>query len=112
MKDCALVCDHKFVIHIPSGCNIANLTIVLIAFCHTFNIRYAEDVEEVMEFLQDKLLGLTEKKKHGIAYNNLYRAVTCHQDKISGERTDTASINSDATMLEDQIESQVSLFRC
>jgi hypothetical protein len=112
MKDCALICDHKVVIKIPCGANIANMILVLMAFCHTFNLEYSQEVEDVMELLQDKLLGLSEKKKHGVAYSNLYRSITCQQDKIlNKQQKDAKSTDSDDTRLDDPIESQATLFR-
>jgi hypothetical protein len=65
-----------------------------------------------MELLQDKLLDLSEKTKHGIAYNNLYRAISCQQKKLCQEAVagkETMSVDSDATLL-DIIDTQVTLF--
>jgi hypothetical protein len=73
MEDCALISDQKIIFHFPCGCNLANLALVLISFCHFFNLRFSPLVEDVMEFFQSQLIGLSEKKK---AHCSLFKFVT------------------------------------
>jgi hypothetical protein len=116
MDGCALICDHRVVLNLTKGCNLASILLVLIAFCHTFNVKYSSEVEDVMEFFQDKLVKISEKTKHGVAYMNMYRAISSSQQKILSENDkedDSQTVDSDTTIQHIDIpESQVSLFSC
>lgn len=111
VEDCALVCNGKIVIKARPGFQVPNMVLLLIAFCHVFNVEYNSEVREVMEFLQEKLLGLTEGRKHSTAFTNLFRSITCLQEQVilSGHDSDA---DSDDTRLEgaDTLESQLSVY--
>ena len=118
MTDCALVCNQKVVFHLQCGLNIANMSFVLAAFCHFYNLRYSPLVEDLMEFFQVKLIGLSEKKKYTVALTSVLRAIQGQQEltkqsQIDGvEEMDHVSADSDATRLDYQIDSQVTLLNC
>ena len=76
MKDCALICDHKVVIKIPCGANIANMILVLMAFCHTFNLEYSQEEEDVMELLAARqVAGIVRKEK---TWSSLQQLIQIH----------------------------------
>ena len=112
VDDCALVCNGKIVIKARPGFQILYMILLLIAFCHAFNVEYNSEIKEVMEFLQEKLLGLVEGKKRSTAFTNLFRSITCLQEQVilTGHDSDA---DSDATQLEGPdtlLETQLSLF--
>jgi hypothetical protein len=93
MLACYLLCDNKVVIRLPIGVNLASMLLVLIGFCHLYNVKYASDVQDVMEFFQSSLLGLKERSKGGIQYNNFIREMRRQQeiveDACAGDDDDT-----------------------
>jgi hypothetical protein len=113
-EDCALICNRKIVFKLRAGYTFLNMILTLIAFCHLFVIEYQADVKETMEFLQEKLLGIVERRSHSTAYMNLFRSVTCLQEKIEvtedkdcdGDHDDN---DSDATVDFCDLETQLSV---
>ena len=102
-----LLCDGRVILTLPCGSNLASILLILIGFCHLFGIKYAAEVQDVMEFFQSQLLGISERTRHGVQYNNLYREMTVHMRRVQEERT----VDDDETQLEfGYAESQVSLF--
>ena len=79
--DCALVYNGKIIVRMHTGYQMLNMLLVLIGFCHLFRLEYNQEVRESLEFLQEKLLGIIEKKKHSTAYANLFRSVSCLQEQ-------------------------------
>ena len=113
MEDCAIICDQRIVLKLPCGSNIANLAIVLMAYCHYHNVHYSPLVEDMMEFFQLKLLGLAEKKKHTVALASVLRTLDHRQDDCSSpddDVQDCESMDSDATMLDDVLDTQTAIF--
>ena len=110
MDDCFLICDNKIVVTLPPGCNLVLMLLVLIGFCHVFSIKYASEVQDVMEFFQSKLLGLSEKTKHGVQYNNFFRELS-YQQQILPQKKDDDEYDDDETQLDNgYANTQVSLF--
>ena len=114
MEDCALLCDQKVMLRIPLGSNIASMAMILTAFCHVHQLKFSSEVTEVMEFLQTKLLGISERRKCSVAYTNLFRAVANEEGQAVMEISDSqSSFDSDQTVLagsDDLIHTQVSLY--
>ena len=94
------------------GLEPINMVLVLIGFCHIFKVEYHPEVHNVMEFLQEKHLGISERKTLTMAYMNL-RAVSClealvhvSQDDHNNDHNNDHS--SDFTTL-DPLETQFSI---
>ena len=66
-----------------------------------------------MEFLQEKLWGLVEGKRHSTAFTNLFRSITCLQEQVILTGHDSSDAESDTTHLEgaDTLESQLFIFQ-
>ena len=133
-KECALVCNGKIQFKMHSGFAVINMLLVLIGFCHLFQIEYNPSVKEAMEFMQEKLLGIVETRHHSTAYMNLFRTVSCLQEQREmsvaesegqkkkkfkdndeeeeGIDIDASDGNSDVTVLDGQcdLQTQLSLF--
>ena len=85
MDDCMLISDQKIVCWISSchsGVGVVSIVVLLMAFCHTFNLKFSDEVAEAMEFLQFKLLGLSERKKRSISFQNILRAVALEEEQV------------------------------
>ena len=108
-KDCALICSGKIVLKLNRGFAPINMVLVLIGFCHIFKVEYHPEVRDVMEFLQEKLLGISERKAHTMAYMNLLRAVSCLEAQVHVSQDDhNDDHSSDSTSL-DPLETQFSI---
>ena len=114
MEDCALMCDQKVMLRISLGSNIASMALILTTFCHIHHLKFSSEVTEVTEFLQTKLLGISERRKCSVAYSNLFRAVSNEEGQAVMEISDSqSSFDSDQIVLAgsgDVIQTQVSLY--
>ena len=79
-----LVCEGKVLIK-NIGSRVFSMLLILIAFCHTFNVEFNPEVREAMEFIQERLLGIAEGKKKSTAFVNILRAVSCIQCRTQSE---------------------------
>lgn len=80
------VCN-KTVITVEIGQFVFTSILILLALHYTFELSYNPATQQVLEFLQEKLIGdcLPSKKKMTTAYSNLYRALNCFEQKLSEE---------------------------
>ena len=89
-----IVCNQK-VITEETGYYIFSILLSLICIHYAYSLSYNPASQQVMEFLQEKLLGdcLSSSKKTTTAYSNLYRAVNCFEQKLE----DSQDEDSEAT---------------
>ena len=70
-----------------------SILLSLICIHYAYSLSYNPASQQVMEFLQEKLLGdcLSSSKKTTTAYSNLYRAVNCFEQKLEEDSQDEDS---------------------
>ena len=63
--------------------------VVLLAVHYTYNLAYNPQTQQVLEFLQEKLVGdrLPTSRKMSTTYANLFRAVDCLEQKFDDQDT-------------------------
>ena len=93
-----MVCNKK-VITEEIGQLVISAIIVLLSIHFTYDLAYYPASRQVLEFLQEKLLGarLDSSRKTTTAYSNLYRAVSCIEQKFKDgheDSTNTSHSNS------------------
>ena len=75
--------------------------ITLLAVHYAYSLAFNPIVKEVMEFLQEKFLLDVQplSRKKSVAYQNLFRSVTCFETKVQTEmdKRDSTSDDDDAT---------------
>ena len=78
-----VVCNKK-VISVEIGHFIFSSLLTLLAVHFTYTLSYNPVSQQVLEFLQEKVLGdrLPPSRKTSMAYSNLYRAVSCLEHKF------------------------------
>ena len=95
-----IVCNRK-VITEKIGHMVFSVILALICTHYAFNLSYNPVSQQVMEFLQEKLLGdrLASSRKTTTAYSNVYRAISClEQEFEAAHRKDEAeTIDNDCT---------------
>lgn len=81
-----IVCNKK-VITGEIGQLVLSVLMALLCIHYAFSLSYNPVSQQVMEFLQEKLLGdrLSSSRKTSTAYSNLYRAVSCFEQKITDQ---------------------------
>lgn len=86
------VCNNK-VITGEIGQFVFSAMITLLAIHYTFELTYNPSTQQVLEFLQEKLIGdrLPAKKKTSTAYSNIFRAVNCIELSLDEEQYDPAN---------------------
>ena len=84
-----IVCDRK-VITTQIGKQVISGLLTLIAFHYTYELQYNQIVQEVMFFIQEKLLGhpLPATQKVSQAYSNLFRSIACIESTLEPEVDD------------------------
>lgn len=77
------ICNRK-VITVDIGKLVVSALLVLLGIHYTYSFSYNPLTQQVLEFLQEKLLGdqLPPDKKITSAYSNLFRAVDCIEEKM------------------------------
>ena len=92
ISSAVLVCDHK-VVTTDIGKLVFSALLILLAFHYTYIFSYNPLSQQILEFLQEKLLGDT-------AYSNMFRAVECIEQKLSekvGDDTNEREAGEDST---------------
>lgn len=91
-----LVCQRK-VITKEIGKSVFSAILVLLAIHYTYEFKYNPLTQQVLEFLQEKLLGdrLPLSRKTSAAYSSLFRAIDCIEQKISDSKTDDGEKEED-----------------
>jgi len=84
-----MVCDRK-VITTQIGKQVISGLLTLIAVHYTYELQYNQLVQEVMCFIQEKLLGhpLPATQKVLQAYSNLSRSIACIESTLEPEVDD------------------------
>lgn len=84
ISSAVLVCDHK-VVTTDIGKLVFSALLILLAFHYTYIFSYNPLSQQILEFLQEKLLGdrLPSSRKTSTAYSNMFRAVECIEQKLS-----------------------------
>ena len=79
---------------------LLSAVLLLLGIHFVYNIEYNPVVREVLEFLQENVLGISlpSGKKTSVSYSNLYRSLNCIENKMSSERHDDVS-DDEATQL-------------
>ena len=93
------VCNKK-VITFEIGNWVISAVLTLLAIHYTYELTYPPAVQQVLEFLQEKLLAdPLPGKKTSTAYSNLFRVVNCLQQRLEEEEDDNPdnSIDFDET---------------
>ena len=91
-----LVCQHK-IISKEIGKTVFSALLVLLAARYTYEFAYNPLVQQILEFLQEKLLGdgLPSSKKISVAYSSLFRAIDCLEQKITESDATEKDSNND-----------------
>ncbi len=100
ITSCVVVCNSKVAtVHI--GKMVLSCVLVLLAVYYTYNLQYNPIAQEVLEFLQEKLLAdpLPVNRKTSKSYDQLYRAIDCLERKMEAEEMPDSE-DEDATQIE------------
>lgn len=93
------VCD-KCVITSEIGHFVFSAILTLIAISYTYSFSYNPVTQQVLEFLQEKVVGdcLFSTKRLSVAFTNLSRAITCiEQRRSEDEHEEDDEQSEDAT---------------
>ena len=94
-----IVCNKK-VITDEIGQLVFSILLTLIFTHYAFHLSYNPASQQVMEFLQEKVLGdrLPLSRKTTTAYSNLYRAVNCFEQRLEEDlEVDDSTMDVEAT---------------
>lgn len=77
------MCSGKVIVD-EIGVLLSSAFITLLGVHYTFQLAYNPHAQEVLEFLQENLIGdgLPSSRKMSAGYSNLFRAINCVQQKI------------------------------
>ena len=94
----AIIIYNNKVVTDNAGKIIFSSVLLLLAVYYTYNLSYNPHAHQVLEFLQEKLLGdkLPDGRKPTAAYSNLFRAIDCIEQKLSEESTEPADTQNDS----------------
>ena len=98
ISSAVIVCDSK-VITDNAGKIIFSSLLLLLAVYYSYDLQYNPHAQQVLEFLQEKLLGdiLPSERKPTAAYSNLLRAIDFIEQKLSEESAEPEDIHNDNT---------------
>lgn len=89
-ESAVIICDKKVITN-ALGQLVITAIMALLGVHFAYNLSYNPSCKQVLEFFQEKLLGmrLDPSRKITSAYSNLYRAVSCIEVKLKeGEQSD------------------------
>lgn len=80
------ICNKK-VITSEIGHYVFSAILTLLAISYTYNLAYNPMTQQVLEFLQEKVVGdcLPASRKISTAFSNLSRAISCIEQKMAEE---------------------------
>ena len=95
VKSMVIVCRNKVITDELGRCPLVGV-LALIAVHYVYQWQFNTTVKEVMEFIQEKLLqDPLPQQKQSVAYNNLFRVVSCFEAEVEKEN----ELDPDATQL-------------
>ena len=102
ISSAVLVCQKK-VVSKDIGKTVFSSILVLMAANYAYEFAYNPMTQQVLEFLQEKLLGdpLQASRKTSASYSNLFRAIDCIEKKIEEEEVDgQGEVDEDETQMQ------------